>query len=159
MTHDDSHVAALLYKLEAAARLGITSMACTESHVKWNNYFTNRVNPVMMSNIRFYNDESVARVRATADKGRATVNMDRSTISDQQGFLQDLTYVSSKPVTASTRQQAKRFQREQYVKQVRFLHEDSGSTQVKSFIYRSMGEIADPHSLNISIGTHDVSDA
>ena len=67
------------------------------------------------------------------------------------------------PLTISLRQKqrAKLFQREQYVKQVRFLREDSGRIQVNASVYRSMamGKNADPHIVSISIGPTKVSDA
>ena len=49
-----SHVGALLFKVEAAVRLGYTSVACTSQPCKWNNDFVNKIQGEMIKNIQFY---------------------------------------------------------------------------------------------------------
>ncbi|KAK2149185.1 hypothetical protein LSH36_463g04024 [Paralvinella palmiformis] len=49
-----SHVAALLFKVEAAVRLGYTRRGCTELPCYWNNDFVKKVKPAPVDCIKFY---------------------------------------------------------------------------------------------------------
>ena len=49
-----SHIAALMFKLEAVVRLGFTNMACTSLPFSWNNLSTTKVNCAPIRNIIFY---------------------------------------------------------------------------------------------------------
>lgn len=60
-----SHVAALLFKIEAAVRLGYTSMACTEMPCEWNNHFVKKVNCQPISRINFYTSEYIGKIKNT----------------------------------------------------------------------------------------------
>nr|XP_047137738.1 uncharacterized protein LOC124814271 [Hydra vulgaris] len=57
-----SHVAAVLYKLEAAARLGIISQTPTDLPCQWNQNFTKKIEPSQISNIDFYSTEAKKKV-------------------------------------------------------------------------------------------------
>jgi len=60
-----AYVAALLFKLEAAVRLGYTSTACTEELCKWNQSFVSDVQPAPVMQIKFYKAESKAALSRT----------------------------------------------------------------------------------------------
>ena len=94
---------------------------------------------------RFHGNYPANTKPRTADDNMASVSVNLSDISSS--FLLDFW-----PLTISRRQKqrAKLFQCEQYVKQVRFLREDSGNVQVNASVYRSMGKNADPHIMSIS---------
>ncbi|XP_013411941.1 uncharacterized protein LOC106174794 [Lingula anatina] len=49
-----SHVGALLYKIEAAVRLGYTTSACTDEPCVWNECFVKNVEPAPIAEINFY---------------------------------------------------------------------------------------------------------
>lgn len=53
-----SHVAAMLYKIEAEVRKGLTHVAPTDMPCKWNQNFTENVTPARVCNIKFYSEES-----------------------------------------------------------------------------------------------------
>ena len=58
-----SHVAALLFKMVAAVRLGYTSRACTELPCYWNNDFVKKVKPAPVHSIQFYKKSATKRNR------------------------------------------------------------------------------------------------
>ena len=58
-----SHVGALLFKMEAAARTGVTKRICTEVACQWNNDFVKKIHGVPISEINFYKDETKAKER------------------------------------------------------------------------------------------------
>uniref|UniRef100_A0A8C6TKY7 Uncharacterized protein n=1 Tax=Neogobius melanostomus TaxID=47308 RepID=A0A8C6TKY7_9GOBI len=47
-----SHVAALLFKMEIAVRLGLTSRSVTDESCKWNNAFRKELEPVTITNLQ-----------------------------------------------------------------------------------------------------------
>lgn len=53
-----SHVGALLFKIEAAVRVGVTKKICTEVACQWNNDFIKKIHGVPVSDILFYKDET-----------------------------------------------------------------------------------------------------
>ena len=57
-----SHVAALLFKVEAAVRLGYTRRACTELPCYWNNDFVKKVKPAPVHSIQFYKKSATKTV-------------------------------------------------------------------------------------------------
>lgn len=58
-----SHVAALLFKIEAAVRAGYTKKICTDEACKWNSDFVKKVKPVPIYKIKLYTDAAVAKYR------------------------------------------------------------------------------------------------
>jgi hypothetical protein len=50
-----SHIGAVLFKVEAAVKLGYTKTACTEEPCKWNEDFVKTVVPAKINAIKFYN--------------------------------------------------------------------------------------------------------
>lgn len=61
-----SHVAAIMFKVEAAVRLGFTKLACTSEACKWNNYFVKDVEASTIRNIEFYSEAAKKNIsRAT----------------------------------------------------------------------------------------------
>lgn len=63
-----SHVAALLFKVEAFARLGLTKQACTDVACKWNDDFVKKVTPDPISKIKFYKDSCVQKAKQSTKK-------------------------------------------------------------------------------------------
>ena len=57
-----SHVAALLFKVEAAVRLGYTTLACTDVPCQWNNHFAKKVECETLEEIKLYKPENVVKV-------------------------------------------------------------------------------------------------
>ena len=58
-----SHVAALLFKVEAAVRLGLTKKACTDELCKWNQCYVKNVEPRPLYAIPFFSEKSKKRVK------------------------------------------------------------------------------------------------
>ena len=87
-----SHVGALLYKMEAAVRLGYTSSACTDLPCKWNSCFVQNVQPSPVANIRFYKQEAKDRLKKSSKKLK-TMHQPATTM-EQEKFLLSLTDVS-----------------------------------------------------------------
>ncbi|XP_041362106.1 uncharacterized protein LOC121378072 [Gigantopelta aegis] len=58
-----SHIGALLYKMEAAVRLGYTDSACTDVPCQWNQCFTKKVTPSPVARINFYTEKVKEKVR------------------------------------------------------------------------------------------------
>ncbi|VDI18732.1 Hypothetical predicted protein [Mytilus galloprovincialis] len=77
-----SHIAALLFKVEAAVRLGYTTKLCTELPCKWNADFVKKL---------YINKAKKVKVRHLS-----------STQQEQQTLLQTLHACNSKPVVLST---------------------------------------------------------
>ena len=82
-----SHIAALLFKLEAAVRLAFTSETCTDVPCEWNNYFVKKVPWEPISKINIYSDKFVTNIKA-ANKKHET--FESSDIAMQQQFLNSL---------------------------------------------------------------------
>lgn len=55
-----SHIGALLFKMEAAVRLGYTKKACTSEACKWNNDFVKKVKGEPISKIKFYTTKATS---------------------------------------------------------------------------------------------------
>ncbi|XP_057306788.1 uncharacterized protein LOC130644983 isoform X2 [Hydractinia symbiolongicarpus] len=58
-----SHVAATLYKIEAAVRLGLTTQTPTDVPCQWNQNFTKDVNPSPVASIQMYSPKFKAPYR------------------------------------------------------------------------------------------------
>ena len=58
-----SHVAALLFTIEAAVRVGFTRTACTEKACTWNCDFVRKVKAVPISQAQFYSDAAISKYR------------------------------------------------------------------------------------------------
>jgi len=58
-----SHVAALLFKVEAAVRLGYTTPACTDVSCRWNNCFTTKILGTQVSKIKFYDPKAKSNIQ------------------------------------------------------------------------------------------------
>ena len=58
-----SHIGALLFKLEAAVRLGYTSSTCTDVPCAWNQCFVRKVNPAIVCDIKFYKESAKQKLR------------------------------------------------------------------------------------------------
>lgn len=80
-----SHVGALLFKVEAAVRLGYTREACTEQPCAWNACFTKNVEPKKIADIRFYTDKAKDKVRTSKTPRKEPYA--KSTFNEQQQFL------------------------------------------------------------------------
>ena len=62
-----SHVAAVLLKVEAAVRFGLTSKACTDVPCQWNQKFMKGVNQAPISQIQFYSKKSKGKLKKSED--------------------------------------------------------------------------------------------
>ena len=60
-----SHICAILYKIEAAVRLGYTKQACTDIPCKWNNDFVKRGEGARIKDIMFYKQTKSIPVKRT----------------------------------------------------------------------------------------------
>lgn len=91
-----SHVGALLYKVEAAVRLGFTQVACTDVPCLWNQYFVKKVQPERVTGIKFYKSQ-----HGKNDKPRRAT-YSPATEADQQTFLSSLSNTGIKAVGLSS---------------------------------------------------------
>ena len=89
-------MAALLFKVEAAVRLGYTSRACTELPCCWNNDFVKKVKPATIHNIKFYKKSAIDKVQ----KKRYPAPV-ASTSQEQQQLLTLLADCSRPPIGLS----------------------------------------------------------
>ena len=53
----------MLFKIEAAVRLGYTSTACTDDVCRWNQCFTKSVEPAKVSDIKFYKASAKEKIK------------------------------------------------------------------------------------------------
>lgn len=60
-----SHIGALLFKMEAAVRLGYTLSACTDVPCVWNQCFVKNVKPAPVANIKFYSAKAKQKLTKT----------------------------------------------------------------------------------------------
>ncbi|CAC5368836.1 unnamed protein product [Mytilus coruscus] len=95
-----SHIGALLFKIEAAVKLGYTKTACTEEPCKWNADFVKKVVPATISKINFYKAARVKKAKET--KRRKVKKFAASSIDQQQELLSALYSCSTRPVALST---------------------------------------------------------
>lgn len=90
-------MAAVLFKLEAAVRLGYTSEACTDVACQWNASFVAKVKPARIADIQLGRKEPAASTSTSA----APTPMAGDTVTDEQAeFLQQLGAIA-KPVCLS----------------------------------------------------------
>ena len=57
----------MLFKVEAAVRLGLTSKACTDVPCKWNQNFTKDVNPAPIAQNQFYSKKAKGKLKKSED--------------------------------------------------------------------------------------------
>ena len=86
-----SHIAALLFKIEAAVRSGFTRRSCTEEACSWNVDFVKKIEPAEISRVRFYANASIARYNAKRHgRGSHAGTLGHSTLTveaEQHKFL------------------------------------------------------------------------
>ncbi|KAL3847209.1 hypothetical protein ACJMK2_018131 [Sinanodonta woodiana] len=80
-----SHIGALLFKIEAAVRLGYTSSTCTDRPCEWNACFVKNVEPKKIADIIFY--KTAAKEKLKNSKRKMT---EPATTEEQKRFLQSL---------------------------------------------------------------------
>ncbi|XP_065649892.1 uncharacterized protein LOC136078307 [Hydra vulgaris] len=80
-----SHVAAILFKIEAAVRLGIISKTCTDVPCQWNQIFTRDVKPAPITGINFYSDKAKCKLQL-----RMREPVVAALAEDQNHFLKSL---------------------------------------------------------------------
>ena len=95
-----SHVGAVLYKMEAAVRLGYTSSACTDLPCKWNACFVQNILPSPIAEIKFYNQRSKDKLKKS--KKRLKTMPKTASFVEQEQFLMSLSSVSDSVVGLST---------------------------------------------------------
>ena len=82
-----SHVAAMLYNIEAAVRLGYTKDdTCTDVACRWNACYIDNVQPAPLSSILLYSTDAKSNLRPV----RPDPNMSEATVQEQQSFLSGL---------------------------------------------------------------------
>jgi hypothetical protein len=91
-----SHVAALLFKIETAIRLGYTRQTCTDIPCAWNQTFVKKVQPAAVCDIEFYSENAKKRVKR--DTNPIFVQPSEEC---QNLFLQQLSQCTNKPVCLS----------------------------------------------------------
>ncbi len=79
-------MAAVLFKVEAAVRLGYTSVACTSKPCEWNNYFVKDVEPDVIANINFYTDAAKEKI----SKENQSLAPNKASCEEQKAFQQAL---------------------------------------------------------------------
>ena len=92
-----SHVAALLYKIEAAVRLGYTASACTDEPCKWNSSFCKEVKPVPLSKINFYKE----KVKEKRPRRSSAIEPSPATVTERDELLRMLAKACPKAVGLS----------------------------------------------------------
>ena len=101
-----SHVAALLFKIEAAVRLGYTASVSTDELCQWNQSFVSSVEAATIDKINFYKQEAKQKVLSkTSCQRRASVTSldQQQQLTDvQQQFLSSLASLQPPPVVLST---------------------------------------------------------
>lgn len=97
-----SHIAALLFKVEAAVRLGITNLACTDKPCEWNNFFSTKVEAMPIKDIKFYREEAAQKVYDNARDQRPTYDKTKPTDQEKLKLFDQLAALETKPVILST---------------------------------------------------------
>lgn len=96
-----SHVAALLFKLEAVVRLAVTAQTPTDLPCVWNDFFVANITPAAIKDIKFYRDDVVQRCNEKGRKMRGTANMQEVPTQVQEDFITQLSDNSDAPVALS----------------------------------------------------------
>jgi len=95
-----SHVAAVLFKLEAAVRLGYTNKACTDVACSWNASFVGKVQPAPIANIELSRKQRSESAETSSVQPTTSAATGDDVTADQEEFLQQLASIS-KPVCLS----------------------------------------------------------
>ena len=98
-----SHIAALLFKIEAAVCSGFTRRSCTEEACSWNVDFVKKIEPAEIWKVIFYANASITHYNAKRNgRGSHAGALGHSTLTveaEQHIFLQSLTQQQeAKPV-------------------------------------------------------------
>lgn len=95
-----THVGALLFKIEAAVRLGYTNRLCTSEACKWNNDFVKKIKGEQICKIKFYNAKATAKGKI--QKRRKSSKNKRASIPSswqkKKNLLTKLSQLEAKPV-------------------------------------------------------------
>lgn len=91
----------MLFKVEAAVRLGYTKKACTDELCKWNQDFVKKVNPDPIAKIKFFSEKKIKIAKSRPIKRKNL--FEKASEEDQHNFLSSLKKMktSSKPVVLS----------------------------------------------------------
>ncbi len=90
----------MLFKIEAAVRLGYTTVACTSKPCEWNNFFTEKVELAPILEIKFYKEETLEKIKERNEGcQRKENNVPLPTANEQQQFLATLLNASG-PATS-----------------------------------------------------------
>lgn len=93
-----SHVGAVLFKVEASVRLGITAVACTSAACEWNNVCVKNIEAARIKEIMFYKSE--AKENLTGKRKRTPTS--QSTPEEQNELLGLLAASGGKSICLST---------------------------------------------------------
>lgn len=91
-----SHVAAMLYKIETAVRMGYTSVTPTDLPCKWNQNFTKNILGSPVSEINLYSDQAKAKLKNIGQKKREVPPLE-----EFENFLYSLKEAAPKAVGLS----------------------------------------------------------
>ncbi|CAM1297977.1 Uncharacterised protein g1989 [Pycnogonum litorale] len=94
-----SHIAGLLFKIEASVRLGFGEQTCTDMACRWNNDFVRQIKPARLTDIVFSDMRSLKKKKsASRAEASKTKVIDLTTKSI---FLTKLSLLSKRPVCLS----------------------------------------------------------
>lgn len=94
-----SHVAAVLFKVEAAVKLGYTTKACTELPCAWNNDYVKKVGPDPVAKINFFSEKRKRKAANRSNKKKQVFSA--STSEQQEQFLNSIKQLEKKPLVLS----------------------------------------------------------
>ena len=74
-----SHIGAILFKIEAAVRLGYTKQAaCTDVTCKWNNDFVKKITGTKIQHVDFYDVKTTLKSKLPTDRFKHANNAEKS---------------------------------------------------------------------------------
>nr|XP_047144212.1 uncharacterized protein LOC124817832 [Hydra vulgaris] len=94
-----SHVGAVLYKIEAAVRIGLTSSTPTELPCMWNQLFVRNITGCLVSKINIFSDD--AKQKLIKVSSETVYNNVSTTYDSKMNFLEEVNSVQPKSVGLS----------------------------------------------------------
>ncbi|XP_065909342.1 uncharacterized protein [Dysidea avara] len=76
-----SHIAAILFKVETAVRLGLTKPSCTSTSCNWNNWYKENINPAEVRNINFVKPKHSSKRKQTCSEFTSSAKKQQRNLS------------------------------------------------------------------------------
>ena len=95
------HVAAVLFKVEPAVRLGYTKQACTSVACYWNGIYTKGIEPAPASDQQFYSSNAKESLKSKPKGRKPSTLTSVATPADQQRLLSLLVSDTTSPCAQS----------------------------------------------------------